>query len=612
MIDLEAARYRWHPIAASTDLVPRHVFHAQLLGREMAVWRADDGHVNAWENRCLHRGVRLSIGINDGTELVCQYHGWRYANRTAGCTYIPAHPSDAPARTICNNVYPVQEKYNLIWSGEKPEDETLPSCSLEISHSTPLRSLVVNAPLPDIALPLIDEYDNSISKKAPMGLSYGADTPDPYLLTLHPVHMDPDCDITLCTVTFFFQPLDAARTAIRGILCGIDESNTRRVTITAMLKYHDAILCRARERIEKNIHDMPTPAPWIPIFPSLSAAQSSMPEQQSNKGRQPTLRVMVSHIEKLSHNVKSFRLAPIQNTDPGTNRHAAAQLLPAPQPGAHIDVHLPNSQIRQYSLINGPGQTDHYMIAVKQIINSAGGSKVLHQSIKVGDVLASSVPRNNFSLRRDAEHTHLIAGGIGITPLLSMARALQHAELPFSVHHFIASSEDALFNDELQLMTASVNIHVGLTSQQTQETLCALLKTPNEHHHVYICGPGPMLTFARQTAKSSRWPDANIHFEYFRNDLERDNSSSFQVELSRSNLSLNVPAGTSLLEVLQQNDVAPPSSCEQGACGTCRISVLEGEPDHQDVYLNDAEKARGDCLMSCVSRAKSSRLVLDL
>ena len=106
---------QWFPVASISDLPFRHVFQAQLLGREYAVWRADDGYVNIWENRCLHRGVRLSIGINEGSELKCQYHGWRYANRTAGCTYIPAHPADAPSRTICNNTYQSQEKYGMIW-----------------------------------------------------------------------------------------------------------------------------------------------------------------------------------------------------------------------------------------------------------------------------------------------------------------------------------------------------------------------------------------------------------------------------------------------------------------------------------------------------------------
>jgi len=150
ILDIEAARMRWYPIASSTDLVPRHVFHAQLLGRELAVWRADDNHVNVWENRCLHRGVRLSIGINDGRELACQYHGWRYANRTAGCTYIPAHPADAPARTVCNNTYPVMEQFGLIWSGDQPMGK--PSIPLvDDAELLVLRPIPINAPSAEVA-----------------------------------------------------------------------------------------------------------------------------------------------------------------------------------------------------------------------------------------------------------------------------------------------------------------------------------------------------------------------------------------------------------------------------------------------------------------------------
>jgi phenylpropionate dioxygenase-like ring-hydroxylating dioxygenase large terminal subunit len=136
----------WSPIAASGDLPFRHVFHGQLLGQEFAAWRADDGNVNVWENRCLHRGVRLSIGLNDGRELVCQYHGWRYANRTAGCTYIPAHPADAPARTITNRTYPTAERYGLIWTtlGEQQGFRQRPE--LEGSDLLTLREMAANAP----------------------------------------------------------------------------------------------------------------------------------------------------------------------------------------------------------------------------------------------------------------------------------------------------------------------------------------------------------------------------------------------------------------------------------------------------------------------------------
>ena len=132
---LENARTRWHPIAAANDLPFRHVFHGQLLGRELAVWRADDGYLNVWENRCLHRGSRLSIGINDGRELKCQYHGWRYANRTAGCTYIPAHPADAPARTIRNRTFPAEERYGLVWSSLNATEELPAILALEQGSS---------------------------------------------------------------------------------------------------------------------------------------------------------------------------------------------------------------------------------------------------------------------------------------------------------------------------------------------------------------------------------------------------------------------------------------------------------------------------------------------
>jgi len=121
---MSTAERLWHPLASLHDLVPRHVFWGRLLGRELAVWRADDGFVNVWENRCLHRGVRLSVGTNDGRELICRYHGWRYASRTAGCTYIPAHPADAPARTICNRTFP-----SLIATHSRPGAEDLAALS---------------------------------------------------------------------------------------------------------------------------------------------------------------------------------------------------------------------------------------------------------------------------------------------------------------------------------------------------------------------------------------------------------------------------------------------------------------------------------------------------
>jgi nitrite reductase/ring-hydroxylating ferredoxin subunit len=148
----------WYPIAASHDLPLRHVYHAKLLDQEFAVWRADDGYVNVWQNRCLHRGVRLSIGINDGHELKCQYHGWRYANRTAGCTYIPAHPDRAPARTITNRIYPCVERYGLVWSSlETPDGQPGDGMRLD-ENPLVLRGIAVRAPAPRVTA-LLDSAD---------------------------------------------------------------------------------------------------------------------------------------------------------------------------------------------------------------------------------------------------------------------------------------------------------------------------------------------------------------------------------------------------------------------------------------------------------------------
>ena len=616
MIDLKDARLRWHPIAASTDLPPRHVFHGQMLGRELALWRADDGHVNVWENRCLHRGVRLSIGVNDGTELVCQYHGWRYANRTAGCTYIPAHPADAPARTVCNNTYPVIEKYGLVWSGETPANPLVQHEVLGNRHTTALRVVVVNAPVERIVLPLINRYTTAHPDRQSTPFKrYGADTPDPFMLILR------SCNDTTITTTpdvnivFFFQPMDAGRTAIRGLLCGVNEYTTSSATLTGLLKQHNFMLCRLRDSIESETRHLPAPKPWTPVIPNVSETIAFMPAR-AESSQQATHTVYVSAIESLTPDVKLFtlqRTAADMGLDHSLDHSEHQQnTLPAAQPGAHIDVHLPGDHVRQYSLINGPGQTDHYAIAVKQLDNSTGGSHALHHRIKLNDLLTVSPPRNNFSLRRDALKTHLLAGGIGLTPLLSMARALAHAQLPFALHHFVACESDKLFERELLAMQGNVHWHVGQSIEQAQHKLNDLLSKPEEHHHVYICGPGAMLGYAREVAANHNWPDTHVHFEYFNNSQTVDDSSAFRVELARSGLSIDVPAGQTLLSALREHNVGVASSCEQGACGTCRVNVIEGTPLHQDVYLSDSEKARGHCLMSCVSRAQSERLVLDL
>ncbi len=586
---LSNAQKQWHPIAASTDLVYRHVFHAQLFGRELAVWRADDGHVNAWENRCLHRGVRLSIGVNDGRELVCQYHGWRYANRTAGCTYIPAHPADAPARTICNNQYPVKEIDGLIWSCKADDPPEFSTPAFRPGVQLVLRALPINAPADIVALQLLSYLPLATTEEQASSIKtvqHGAYTLCSEVTT----------DDTTYQLNFFLQPTDSNRTVVRSVLSGLT-NNTANNEIN-LLKTHSQALGLVRESAEQQMQQIDTPAAWEVLIKPVSETLSRMPVGSVKS--QSLTRVQVADIQDTATDIKSITLTPLEGQ------------LPTFHSGAHIDVHLPNGMIKQYSLTNGPGQTDRYIIGVKKEPTSEGSSSFIHQSLRTGDVLAISTPRNNFPLRRDAVSTLLIAGGIGITPLLSMAQALNHSSLPFTLHYFIQGESHRAFNDLLRTFKPSLTVHTALDPQQTRSTLQDILKNYQSAHHVYVCGPGPMLDATREIAQQNNWPDEAIHFEYFKNSQQQDNSVPFTVSLARSGLTLQVPSGQSLLEVLRENNIDLPSSCEQGACGTCKVAVTDGTPLHQDVYLNQAEQLRGDCMMTCVSRAKTASLTLDI
>jgi ferredoxin-NADP reductase/nitrite reductase/ring-hydroxylating ferredoxin subunit len=586
----DQARARWHPIAASHDLPYRHVFHAQLLGREFAVWRADDGYVNVWENRCLHRGVRLSIGINDGRELKCQYHGWRYANRTAGCTYIPAHPADAPARTITNRTYPAVERYGLIWSGERAEGEGPEVPALDGKAPLVLRGIPVNAPA-ELVLAALASY-----RFQPVGRIEG-DAAETAVEAIDgsSIALSAREDGAETLAVFFVQPVDAGRAVIRGVLDRDPGEGAR----AAVLRHHNGLLSSLRDVVERQAAALPAPAPIEPVYERVSAELAQMPEPTAH-GRKAALRVAVSRKWQAADGVAGFELRPLKG------------LLPTFQPGAHIDVHMPNGVIRQYSIVNGPGESDRYVIGVKREADSKGGSLCMHETVREGDVLAISEPRNNFPLRRDAVKTLLVAGGIGVTPLLAMAQALGHQQLAHEFHYFAQNEGQLAFRDRLDGLERTLVPHLGLTPPQTGERLREILSGYREDMHLYLCGPGPMLEAARGIAAELGWPDKAVHFEYFKNTNEIDDSSTFEIALARSCLTLTVPAGKSILEVMREAGVDMPSSCEQGACGTCMATVIEGEPDHQDVYLNDAEKKAGARIMTCVSRAKSPRLVLDI
>lgn len=314
-----------------------------------------------------------------------------------------------------------------------------------------------------------------------------------------------------------------------------------------------------------------------------------------------SMQARIRSVRYEAEGILSFRLEPM----PGAE-------FPPFTAGAHIDVTLGQRLVRSYSLLNDPAQRNVYEIAVQLDPGSRGGSRLIHAQWRAGQVIEISEPRNHFPLVEDARHSVLIAGGIGITPLLSMARFLDKSSLPYELHYFARNADNIAFASELSVLHGRIEQHLGLDVEAVRARISTLLGPWQFANHVYICGPGPMLELVRDTASDLGWPDEAIHFEYFQNTTEIDASSAFDVELARSAMTLHVPAGKTILEVMREAGLTVPSSCEQGACGTCLTTVIEGEVDHQDVYLNKTEKASNTCMMTCVSRAKGGRLVLDI
>jgi vanillate O-demethylase ferredoxin subunit len=289
--------------------------------------------------------------------------------------------------------------------------------------------------------------------------------------------------------------------------------------------------------------------------------------------------------------------------------------LPAFSAGSHVDVQLPNGLTRQYSLCNDPTESHRYLIGVLRDPGSRGGSVALHDQVKEGDVLHISAPKNHFPLAHDAAHSVLLAGGIGVTPILCMAERLHITGASFEMHYCTRSPERTAFFDRIKgaPFAASVHFHFddGAESQKLQ--LHRILAANKPGTHLYVCGPKGFMDYVLGAARSAGWPEAQLHFEFFGAEVVKsDDDESFDVKLASSGRVVTVARDQTVVQALAAIGVELATSCEQGVCGTCLTRVLEGEPDHTDMYLTPEEQAANDQFLPCCSRAKSKMLVLDL
>lgn len=318
----------------------------------------------------------------------------------------------------------------------------------------------------------------------------------------------------------------------------------------------------------------------------------------------PTLQVRVARKAAEAQDIVTLELVA-----------ADGAALPAFSAGSHIDVQLPNGFTRQYSLCNDPQETHRYQIGVLRDAASRGGSAAVHDLVKEGDVLTISAPRNHFGLAHEAKKHLLLAGGIGVTPILCMAERLANTGGDFAMHYATRAPERTAFRQRIaaSAFASRVQFHYDNGDAAQKLDLQALLSQPEAGTHLYVCGPKGFMDAVLNTARAAGWPEAQIHYEFFGAEVAKsDSDASFEIKLASSGRIVMVPKDQTVVQALAAAGVDIMISCEQGVCGTCLTRVLEGVPDHKDSYLTPEEQAANDQFTPCCSRSKTPQLVLDL
>ncbi|HMN43797.1 MAG TPA: PDR/VanB family oxidoreductase [Povalibacter sp.] len=290
--------------------------------------------------------------------------------------------------------------------------------------------------------------------------------------------------------------------------------------------------------------------------------------------------------------------------------------LPPFSAGSHIDLHLPNGLVRQYSLCNPPTERHSYLVAVLKDPASRGGSQAVHTLVHEGDTIQISEPRNHFELV-PSEHAILLGGGIGITPVLCMAERLSQTGASFELHYCSRSPSRTAFKSRIEASAfadrAAFHFDDGEASQKLD--IDRALGAPAAGKHLFVCGPNGFMDWVINCARKLAWAEDHIHREYFAAAaVDTSADGSFDVTIASTGTTLRVQKDEAVTTVLARNGFEVPTSCEQGVCGTCLVRVLEGDIEHRDVFLTDDEHRANDQFTPCVSRAKAGckRLVLDL
>ncbi|PWC80668.1 Vanillate O-demethylase oxidoreductase [Azospirillum sp. TSH100] len=289
--------------------------------------------------------------------------------------------------------------------------------------------------------------------------------------------------------------------------------------------------------------------------------------------------------------------------------------LPAFSAGSHIDVHIGNGLVRQYSLCNSPAETNRYVIGVLKDPKSRGGSVALHDMLAEGLRLRIGEPRNLFPLDETADRSLLFAGGIGITPMLAMAERLRMLGRPFELHYWGRSLSRMAFLNHIAAsdFKDDVRIHCDDAPEDQRVVPDDVLPDPEPGSHVYVCGPQGFIDRVLERARMRGWPESRLHKEYFGSAVsDPADDGAFTIRIAHTGAIVPVKPGQSVVAALAEHGIELPVSCEQGVCGTCLTRIVDGIPDHRDSYLTDDEREANTLFLPCCSRAKSECLVIDI
>lgn len=320
--------------------------------------------------------------------------------------------------------------------------------------------------------------------------------------------------------------------------------------------------------------------------------------------RGTTLKLKVARKTAEAENVQSFELV-----DPD------GKPLPAFSAGAHVDVHVPGGKVRQYSLCNSAAERHRYLIAVMRAESTRGGSKAMHEQVDEGDLIEVGAPKNYFPLVQSAKRSLLVAGGIGVTPILCMAEQLADLGADFDMHYFARCASRAAFVERIQRSRFAGHAFFYFTQDEARQRLdlAGLFDRHDTETHLYVCGGESFTNAVVNAALGKSWREDRIHREYF--DAQQrgwEGNVEFDVVIASTGKTIRIPANKTVLAALADCGIPVSSSCEQGVCGTCVTRVLDGEPQHRDLFLSDEERKRNDRFAPCCSRANSRTLVLDL